>query len=137
MRNIFSLSTLGLLAALASPGVTAHASEGSAPPAEASSSLLGEGFQVIETSKLYRVQDRPWSHIPTGARILLRAPAGTTEADLHRSAVRDQGAGSPLTVPGAKVKVVRRGDLYELQVTASQRSTALEIQHRATRLGQP
>jgi hypothetical protein len=133
IRNILSLSALGLLAALASPAVSAKASEEGAPPASAAP-LLGSGLQVVETSKLYRVQERPWSHIPTGARILVRAPAGTTEADLHRSAVRDQSAGSPLSVPGAKVDVVRRGDLYELRVTASARSAALEIQHRASAL---
>ena len=93
-----------------------------------------ESFVVVAAKQLYRIQDRPFAHIPTGAKLLVRAPAGVTEADLHRAAVQNAGAASPLSVPGAQLMVRRSGDLYELHVTAEKRSAALEIQHRARAL---
>jgi hypothetical protein len=96
--------------------------------------LRSEGFEVVAAKKLYRMQERPWVQIPTGAKILVRVPAGVTEADLHRAATCGASAESPLAVEGAKVEVRRSGDLYELHVTASERGAAREIQRRASAL---
>ncbi|HEY6878840.1 MAG TPA: hypothetical protein VI299_12510, partial [Polyangiales bacterium] len=107
----------GLLAALS--GDAAHA----------------EGFSVVAARNLYRTQARPWAQIPTGAKLLVRTPEGVTPADLHRAASTGTAdARSPLAVPGAKVEVVRSGDLYELHITHDVRSQALEIQRRAKAL---
>jgi hypothetical protein len=89
---------------------------------------------VVAAKQLFRIQDRPFAHIPTGAKLLVRTPAGVTEADLHRAALENASASSPLSVPGARLLVRRTGDLYELHVTAEKRSAALEIQHRALAL---
>jgi hypothetical protein len=96
--------------------------------------LQSEGLVVVAAKELYRIQDRPFAHIPTGARLLVRAPAGVTEADLHRAAACSTSASSPLSVPGAQLMVRRSGALYELHITAEKRSAALEIQHRALAL---
>ncbi|HEY6877204.1 MAG TPA: hypothetical protein VI299_04255 [Polyangiales bacterium] len=108
----------GLLAALS--GDAAHA----------------EGYRVVAARNLYRTQARPWAQIPTGAKLLVRAPEGVTLADLHRAA--SSGASedqrSPLAVEGSKIQVIRSGDLYELHITHDVRSKALEIQRRAKAL---
>jgi hypothetical protein len=96
--------------------------------------LQSQGFEVVAAKELYRIQDRPFAHIPTGAKLLVRAPAGVTEADLHRAASCSSSATSPLSVPGASVTVRRAGDLYELHITAAKRSAALEIRDRALAL---
>jgi hypothetical protein len=94
-----------------------------------------EGYQVVGARKLYRTQDRPWAQIPTGAKLLVRTPAGVTLADVHRMATHAAPSErSPLAVPGVKVEVRRSGDLYELHVTHDVRSQALEVQRRATAL---
>lgn len=112
-----ALNVGGLLAALS--GDTPHA----------------EGYSVVAARNLYRTQARPWAQIPTGAKLLVRAPAGVTLADLHRTASSaSPNERSPLAVPGAKVEVVRSGDLYELHITHGVRSQALEIQRRAKAL---
>ena len=127
------LTTLSL-GAVATPA-PAGALECSGLPAMLDSDpLTAEGFQVLGSSKLFRVQARPWAQIPTGARLLVRAPAGVTEADMHRASLCSAGERSPLTVPGAKLRVQRSGDAYELHVTAESRSAALEIQRRAAAL---
>ncbi|HEX5655701.1 MAG TPA: hypothetical protein VFX59_00835 [Polyangiales bacterium] len=98
-------------------------------------SANAEGYQVVGAKNLYRTQDRPWAQIPTGAKLLVRTPAGVTLADVHRLAAG--GAAnerSPLAVPGVKVEVVRSGDLYELRLTHEQRSQAIEVQRRAKAL---
>lgn len=126
-----------LTAAFAAPLApqTAKASECGDLPASLTSDPLQAGdYQVVGTNKTYRVQQRPWAHIPTGARVLVRAPAGVTEADLHRAAVCSATEGSPLSVPGAKLRIERSGDLYELHVTADARGAAREIQRRAEAL---
>jgi hypothetical protein len=102
--------------------------------ASLSTDPLAGGAAVVSANKTFRVQERPWAHIPTGARITVRAPAGVTEADVHRAAVCAASESSPLSVPGAQLRVERAGDLYELHVTAPLRSAALEIQRRATAL---
>jgi hypothetical protein len=89
---------------------------------------------VVGTQNLYRVQARPWAQIPTGAKLLVRAPAGVTEADLHRALRCGASANSPLAVTGAALRVERSGDLYELQITATSRTSAREIQRRADAL---
>jgi len=96
--------------------------------------LQSASFVVVAAKQLYRIQDRPFAHIPTGAKLLVRAPSGVTEADLHRAALCNPGTSSPLSVPGAQLTVRRSGDLYELHVTADKRSAALEIQQRAAAL---
>jgi len=135
LRGIAAGFTLFSLAACA-PQI-AHASDhgcSALPEALGQDPLSGKGFQVLETSKLYRRQDRPWSFIPTGSRVLVRAPFGLSEADLFRVASCHVGAQSPLAVPGAKLGITRIGDTYELRITSDQRSAALEIQHRAEAL---
>ncbi len=112
-----ALGSSGLLAALS--GDAAHA----------------DGYQVVGARNTYRTQDRPWMQIPTGAKFLIRTPAGVTAADVHRTAASAAASEtSPLGVPGAKVEVVRTRDLYELRVTHATRSQALEIQRRAAAL---
>jgi hypothetical protein len=96
--------------------------------------LQSKGFSVIAAKELYRIQDRPFAHIPTGAKLLVRAPAGVTEADLHRAARCSAGPSSPLSVPGAALMVRRAGDLYELHITATTRNAALQIRDRALAL---
>ena len=139
-RKIATLLNAGLFSLLTV--MTAHASPakanvshcGDLPAALTQDPLRAAGFQIVETDKLHRVQERPWAHIPTGAKILLRAPSGVTAADLHRAAMCRADSESPLSVPGAKLRVVRSGDLYELTITADQRSAALAIQHRTSAL---
>jgi hypothetical protein len=97
-------------------------------------SANADGFRVIAERDLYRTQARPWMQIPTGAKLLVRAPAGVTEADVHRAARAAQGERSPMGVQGAELSVIRSGDLYELHITAKSRSQALEIQRRAKAL---
>jgi hypothetical protein len=139
-HNISRYSALGaglMLIGMASlPADTARASDCSSPAGATSSHdpLRSEGFQVLAAKELYRVQERPFAHVPTGAKLMLRAPAGVTEADLHRAATCGASELSPLSVPGAKLKVIRNGDKYELHVTADSRSAALEIQRRAKAL---
>lgn len=101
---------------------------------EAGDLLQSQGYEVVAAKELYRIQERPFAHIPTGAKLLVRAPAGVTEADLHRAASCSGSTTSPLSVPGASVTVRRAGDLYELHVTAPKRSAALEIRDRALAL---
>ncbi|MDB4976857.1 MAG: hypothetical protein JWN48_5198 [Myxococcaceae bacterium] len=126
--------TLASAGALA-PGFASARDCSGLPSEHAKDPLASDGFQVIASSKLYRRQDRPWMEIPTGARILVRAPWGFTVADLHRVATCHVGQNSPLAVPGARLSVRRTsGDLYELRITAEQRGAALEIQHRAEAL---
>jgi hypothetical protein len=126
------LATLSLSAVTAAPASASTCGE--LPTVLAHDPLTAEGFEVLGVDKLTRVQARPWSQIPTGARVLLRAPAGVTEADLHRAATCGASESSPLAVPGAKLTVKRQGDVYVLEVTAPARSAALEIQRRAAAL---
>ena len=137
ISTLLKAGAVSLLAVLAAPlaPASAHAIDCSELPAALSSDpLRADGFRVLDTNKLYRVQERPWSHIPTGAKVTLRAPAGVTSADLQRSAICAASSDSPLSVPGAKLRVTRSGDVYELSVTAPTRSAALEIQRRASAL---
>jgi hypothetical protein len=132
VRVLGAALALGALASV--PADSAHASDCQLPRQLSHDPLASEGFTVLDAKQLYRVQDRPYMHIPTGAKLLVRAPAGVTEADLHRAALCNPGATSPLSVPGARLMVRRSGDLYELHVTAEKRSAALEIRDRALAL---
>jgi hypothetical protein len=137
--NLSTLLKAGALSALTALvpllPVTANALDCSDMPASLTSDpLRAEGFRVVATNKLYRLQERPWAHIPTGATVRLRAPAGVTSADIHRAAVCSAGNDSPVAVPGAQLRVTRDGDSYELKVTAESRDAALEIQRRAIAL---
>jgi len=128
-----------LLAALSCSTVTsptpAQASACSDLPATLTSDpLTAGGFEVVGVDNLSRTQARPWQQIPTGARLFVRAPAGITEADLHRAATCSASEGSPMSVPGARLEVSRQGGVYVLDVTAPARSAALEIQRRAKAL---
>lgn len=96
--------------------------------------LSSESLEVVDTQKLFRVQQRPWVRVPTGARLTVRAPAGVTAADIHRAMRCSPEQHSPLTVEGAKLIVKRVGDLYQLHVTADSRGAAREIQQRAAAL---
>lgn len=101
-------------------------------------SSTGDRLTVVKSEKLYRWQARPWARIPEGVALHVRAPAGTTAADLHNAAANclREGADprSPLCVKGASVRVSRAGGLYVLRITSDSRSAALEIQERAARL---
>jgi len=139
ISNTSRLAVLGAglmaLSMASLPADTAKASDCSNSSAAATHDpFSSEGFQVLAAKELYRVQDRPFMHVPTGAKLKLRAPAGVTEADLHRAATCSPSDRSPLAVEGAKLKVIRNGDTYELHVTADTRSAALEIQRRAKAL---
>jgi hypothetical protein len=96
-----------------------------------------ERLTVVKSEKLYRFQARPWARIPEGVALHVRAPAGTTAADLHNAAVNcvreGADARSPLCVKGATVRVSRNGGLYVIRITSDSRSAALEIQQRAER----
>jgi hypothetical protein len=126
-----SLSIVGLTT---STPDTAAASEERCPSELRADPFSGDGFTVVASKDLYRVQDRPYAHIPTGAKVLVRAPAGVTEADLHHAATHHVSESSPLAVPGARLSVRRSGELYELHVTAAERGAAREIQRRAKAL---
>lgn len=129
-----SAALAGLLA-FAPASANASASTCDNLPASLSrDSLALQGFQVIETQNLYRFQERPWVKVPTGARITVRAPAGVTEADLHRALTCTAGSESPLSVQGAKLRVERAGGVYQVHVTASERGAAREIQKLASAL---
>src|SRR5688500_14399278 len=82
----------------------------------------GERFTVLKSEKLYRWQARPWARIPEGVALHVRAPTGTTAADLHNAAAScvRQGADprSPLCVKGASIGVRRAGGLYVLRITS-------------------
>jgi hypothetical protein len=94
-----------------------------------------DGYQVVGARNTYRTQQRPWAQIPTGAKLLVRAPNGVTLTDVHRMAKAAVGnERSPLAIPGVKLEVARSGDLYELRVTHDQRSQAIEVQRRANAL---
>lgn len=134
LLNAGALSLMAMFATEPTPALADAPRCGDLPAALAHDPLRAAGFEVVVTDKLYRVQERPWAHIPTGAKILVRAPSGITAADLHRAATCNAGSQSPVSVPGAKLRVVRAGDLYELTVTADQRSAALAIQQRTAAL---
>jgi len=128
-------AALTVLTLTALAPAAAEASDCSDLPAQLSQDpLRAEGFRVVASSNLYRRQDRPYDQIPSGARVLLRAPAHVTAAGLHRALSCRIGPDSPLAVPGARLDVHRIGELYELRITADKRGAALEIQHRAAAL---
>lgn len=91
---------------------------------------------VIDAQFLYRFQQRPYVRLPEGVRLMVPAPRGVTAADLHRAAtcLAAQDARSPMSVPGAKVRVARSGSAYVVYVTAQDRKAAREIQRRAAQL---
>jgi hypothetical protein len=95
-------------------------------------------LQVVKTRNLFRTEQRPYSLVPEGAAIWVRAPEGTTAADLHRrltECTRRAGeGGTPICVAGSRISVDRDHGLYVVQVTSKERDSALEIQHRAERL---
>jgi hypothetical protein len=97
----------------------------------------GARLTVVKSEKLYRFQARPWARIPEGVVLHVRAPAGTTAADLHNAAVNcvreSSDVRSPLCVKGASIRVSRDGGLYTIRITSDSRSAALEIQRRAER----
>lgn len=134
-RGLLALGA-GLLLTLASLSPdTASASDCGGLSAELRQDpFASEGFRVLRAKNLYRFQERPYVQVPTGAKVLLRAPEGVTEADLHRAMSCNTSDKSPLAVPGAQLSIVRSGDAYELHVTADSRSAALEIQRRVKAL---
>lgn len=132
----------GCLAALAlAPAVNAKADSGLACSSLAASVADGSSgtsqLVVVKSEKLYRWQARPWARLPEGAALYVRAPAGTTAADLHNAAAKCARTGdeqSPLCVKGATIRVSRAGGIYVLRITSDSRAAALEIQERAERL---
>jgi|GEM_PF-3191045 len=96
------------------------------------------GFVLVRSYNLYRTQARPWAQIPTGAALVIRTPEYTTESDLHnalRGCAKQAGLDSPLCVKGASFRVRAEGELYVVEITAKDRTTALAIQKRAAGLG--
>jgi len=95
-------------------------------------------LRVVKTHKLFRTEARPYAVVPEGAAIWVRAPAGTTTADLyHRLSSCEKLAdesSTPLCVPGARISVDRDHGHYRVTVKADSRSAALEIQRRADAL---
>jgi hypothetical protein len=93
-----------------------------------------DAFQVVRSEKLYRFQERPYARMPLGVKVLLRAPEGVSEADVHRAALcgaRSASSESPLSVPETAVRVVRSGAHYELHITSQKPVQAREVQRRA------
>lgn len=134
-RWLLALGAVTIFAVASQTPDTASASDQAGLTAESGRDTLGTaGLQVLGAKELYRMQERPFMRVPLGAKLLVRAPAGVTEADLHRAATSSPHANSPLAVPGAKLSVRRSGDLYELHVTAPVRSAAIEILRRAQAL---
>src|SRR5690349_19782487 len=87
---------LWALAACLSALALAPANDARADTSLACSSMLagmaddataGDRLTVIKSENLYRFQARPWARIPEGVALHVRAPAGTTAADLHNAAV--------------------------------------------------
>jgi hypothetical protein len=101
-------------------------------------SSTGDRLTVVKSEKLYRFQARPWARIPEGVALHVKAPKGTTAADIHNAAancVREGGdTRSPLCIKDASISVTRAGGLYVLRITSDSRSAALEIQRRAESL---
>lgn len=97
--------------------------------------LQGEqqGIVHVKTQPLYRFQDRPWARMPLGVAITVKAPPGTTMADLHNRASQcgKQDSNAVWCVKGAAIHVSRNGGLYVINVTSQDRVTAAEIQKRA------
>jgi hypothetical protein len=132
----------GCLAALSlAPAASAKADAGLACSSLLASIADGSNptsqLAVVKSEKLYRWQARPWARLPEGVALYVRAPAGTTAADLHNAAAKCTRAGdeqSPLCVKGASVRVSRAGGVYILRITSDSRAAALEIQKRAERL---
>jgi hypothetical protein len=91
-------------------------------------------YRVVETAEVHRVEGKQQVRRPHGVRITVRAPQGMTAADLHAAATCSAEKDSPLAVPGAELRVTRKGALYELHVTADSPAAAREIQRRAERL---
>lgn len=95
-------------------------------------------LEVVRTQKLFRTEQKPYVHVPEGAAIWVKAPEGTTAADLHKRLTEcvkaTDGSGTPVCVTGARISVDRDHGLYVVHVKSDSRSTALEIQRRAERL---
>jgi hypothetical protein len=138
---------LWALAACLSALALAPANQAHAETSLACSSMLagmadganaGDRLTVVKSEKLYRWQARPWARIPEGVALHVKAPAGTTAADLHNAAANcvREGADprSPLCVKGATIRVSRAGGIYVVRITSDSRSAALEIQERAAKL---
>jgi hypothetical protein len=136
------LGAAAVLSALGLGPVPGAAADGSAcanlSVSVKGAAALSNGLVLLQSHKLYREQIRPWAHIPTGAALLVRAPAHTTLVDLHNAlALCAQKAepSSPFCVPGASFSVHAEGGNYVIQITSNDRKTAREIQHRIERLG--
>lgn len=131
MLPLLGAASLSLALALA-----ATRAEASAP--SCNTQLEPASINTLATKNLYRFQQRPYLRLPQGAAISIQAPAGVTAADLHNAAMCGALFGedttSPLTVPGAKLKVVRHEGKYELHITAEDRGAAREIQQRVAAL---
>jgi hypothetical protein len=128
---------MGLALAASAHGSTAEAQAAvcmSLSPELAADPTSSRSYQVVDTTELHRFEQKQGFRRAHGVRITVRAPQGMTAADLHAAATCSADASSPLTVPGAKLKVTRRGAHYELHVTAEDAASAREIQRRAERL---
>lgn len=89
---------------------------------------------VVKTENLYRWQQRPWARFPQGVAFYVKAPAGTTAADLHNliQACAKQGdSTSPMCATDADIRVTRAGGLYVLSLTSASHRAAADLQRRA------
>jgi hypothetical protein len=132
---------LGLLTTCAAQFSAASAARADDPSCGTLSPALrvdpanSSAFTRLGIQNLYRFQARPYMRLPLGVAVAVRAPEGTSEADVHRAAMcAASSESSPLAVPGRNVRVVRNGGHYELHITASSQSAAREIQRRAAQL---
>ena len=140
---LLSLSVLGIVTLCTSQfSLTGHAKAqdlactGTQLELNNASAAAG-AITLVETHNLYRFQERPYVRLPLGVKLALSAPAGASEADVHRAAecaASSADESSPLSVPGSALRVLRNGSRYELHVTAKDQKAAREIQRRAERL---
>jgi hypothetical protein len=125
------ISRAFLLAAMASglavSGIAgpsrAQADEGAGLCASLQGQGTQNGYRVLDTKELTHVRARPWHIVTDGVAYLIQAPRGTTEADLHRDALRCREQGD-------QVSVKRAGANYVVKVTSAKPARALELARR-------
>lgn len=142
MARSLPMSAITIALCALSFGATVHA-EGSLPcalllPRSVEQALSPQRLHVVKTQKLFRTEQRPYALVPEGVAIWVRAPRGTTAADLHRrlsecSKHAGEG-GTPICVQGARISVEHENHLYVVRVLSDRRSAAFEIQRRAQEL---
>jgi hypothetical protein len=85
------------------------------------------GFEVVDTHELTRVQARPWAILPRGISLLVRAPKGTSEANLHAAVSACAKTGHGAVSKSDAVEVRRHGGLFVVELTSERRSSAITL----------